>query len=211
MREDIAGPQGASSRPMWETRRLAHGAGPVPAPKPAHGRRTVVRCPSRPVQSDLPGDGCQVAPEGGEVGGASQDQRRCVPSAQEALRLGATAPSGRGRGSCRWMEGPRHDDEVLPAHRLKGSVRRGAERAQLSLKRRTIGAHTSTAHKAPQRKTGAGLGFMSAPDRIRTCDLMLRRHALYPTELRAQRPTSSHRYAIFRRFLRPCTHRDCAC
>jgi hypothetical protein len=27
-----------------------------------------------------------------------------------------------------------------------------------------------------------------APDRIRTCDLMLRRHALYPTELRALRP-----------------------
>ena len=27
----------------------------------------------------------------------------------------------------------------------------------------------------------------SAPDRIRTCDLMLRRHALYPTELRARR------------------------
>ncbi len=26
----------------------------------------------------------------------------------------------------------------------------------------------------------------SAPDRIRTCDLVLRRHALYPTELRAQ-------------------------
>ena len=26
----------------------------------------------------------------------------------------------------------------------------------------------------------------STPDRIRTCDLMLRRHALYPAELRAQ-------------------------
>ena len=28
-----------------------------------------------------------------------------------------------------------------------------------------------------------------APGRIRTCDLMLRRHALYPTELRARKET----------------------
>jgi hypothetical protein len=33
---------------------------------------------------------------------------------------------------------------------------------------------------------GAGSVQKSAPDRIRTCDLMLRRHALYPTELRAR-------------------------
>ena len=28
--------------------------------------------------------------------------------------------------------------------------------------------------------------FIGAPDRIRTCDLMNRNHALYPTELRAR-------------------------
>ncbi len=39
-------------------------------------------------------------------------------------------------------------------------------------------------NKSPHRRTnGAG---SSTPDRIRTCDLVLRRHALYPTELRAQ-------------------------
>ena len=32
-------------------------------------------------------------------------------------------------------------------------------------------------------------GVSSAPGRIRTCDLMLRRHALYPTELRARKET----------------------
>src|SRR3954451_3621566 len=30
---------------------------------------------------------------------------------------------------------------------------------------------------------------LDAPDRTRTCDLVLRRHALYPTELRAPRPS----------------------
>jgi hypothetical protein len=40
--------------------------------------------------------------------------------------------------------------------------------------------------KNPHRKSRCGFGLeKSAPDRIRTCDLMLRRHALYPTELRA--------------------------
>ncbi len=38
----------------------------------------------------------------------------------------------------------------------------------------------------PDPKAKRGKGWLSAPDRIRTCDLMLRRHALYPTELRAQ-------------------------
>ena len=42
----------------------------------------------------------------------------------------------------------------------------------------------------PQRDPG-----LHAPDRIRTCDLMLRRHALYPSELRAPRRLSPLGYA----------------
>ena len=34
--------------------------------------------------------------------------------------------------------------------------------------------------------SGGAITYLSAPGRIRTCDLMLRRHALYPTELRAR-------------------------
>jgi hypothetical protein len=41
-------------------------------------------------------------------------------------------------------------------------------------------------------------GFVSAPDRIRTCDLRFRRPTLYPAELRAQRvPEDSERSAPF--------------
>jgi hypothetical protein len=50
----------------------------------------------------------------------------------------------------------------------------------------TIGLVPNSARKAPpQVETGPYLVF-SAPDRIRTCDLWLRRPTLYPSELRAR-------------------------
>ncbi len=41
-------------------------------------------------------------------------------------------------------------------------------------------------YEIPTRQVLVGIPFTHAPDRIRTCDLVLRRHALYPTELRAR-------------------------
>ena len=68
--------------------------------------------------------------------------------------------------------------------------------------------HRPWQHKTPPEtviSSGASLSE-SAPDRIRTCDLVLRRHALYPAELRALGPAVptvtgfpvSHRTFTFR-------------
>ncbi len=57
-------------------------------------------------------------------------------------------------------------------------------------------------HEAPPGRQPSGATiYGSAPDRIRTCDLMLRRHALYPAELRARcsRQTRARRDAQDRR------------
>jgi hypothetical protein len=47
--------------------------------------------------------------------------------------------------------------------------------------------------KPRRTRCTAGLHGFSAPDRIRTCDLCLRRAALYPAELRARKRTNSSR------------------
>jgi hypothetical protein len=58
--------------------------------------------------------------------------------------------------------------------------------------RQEVPTNGTTGHSRPQqqrprpRNLRRGFALHHAPDRIRTCDLMLRRHALYPTELRAR-------------------------
>ena len=60
---------------------------------------------------------------------------------------------------------------------------------------RTAPDWTQSGHSPGKRETPQGWKalrrfiFLSTPDRIRTCDLCLRRAALYPAELRAQRRT----------------------
>ena len=50
-----------------------------------------------------------------------------------------------------------------------------------------VPGRTAGQQKARTVSNGAGQFYAYAPERIRTSDLMLRRHALYPTELRARR------------------------
>ena len=47
---------------------------------------------------------------------------------------------------------------------------------------------TPSGQATQSKKQSIRLLFAGAPDRVRTCDLKLRKLALYPAELRAQKP-----------------------
>jgi hypothetical protein len=96
----------------------------------------------------------------------------------------------------RTTRGPR----VLPNIRLDGAAvafgdprsSRGAARSALSgtaLSPARLEPQSPPPHQTPRKnapRPGGPMAFFHAPGWIRTSDLMLRRHALYPTELRAR-------------------------
>ena len=117
----------------------------------------------------------------------------CTHSSGGAFGGGGGGTAVGRRPAAPWREPVRAGTVVLlvPAHPIG---RAGPDRTRPVPGAARCGRQWAPNATTPQDRQGSGGVVRHAPGRIRTCDLLLRRQALYPTELRARTGRSSSRF-----------------